>query len=110
MRGNQCDETAGHLLSDAIALFIQGRLSSAAVLADFCREELGRANILSALRKHARASGSIAENLLKTECDKHFEKLRLGQAAVVGAKTGWAGFSQMAIVSRLESGAMLCFL
>jgi AbiV family abortive infection protein len=75
-------EQAGYLLHDALALYTQGRYSSSVALAVFCREELGRANILLAARKRGLESGPISANPVKRECEEHVEKLRRGQTGV----------------------------
>jgi AbiV family abortive infection protein len=75
-------EQAGHLLHDAVALYEQRRYSSAVVLAVFCREELGRANILLATRKRALTSSPVSAKSVQNHCEQHVEKLRHGQTGV----------------------------
>lgn len=72
-------QQAGFLLHDAVALYKQGRYSSAVVLAVFCREELGRAQILFTLRRKALESGPVDRDRVIKECTDHIEKLRRGK-------------------------------
>ncbi len=72
-------EQAGLFLQDAMALYRKGRYSSALALAVFCREELGRAQILFELRREALVSGPVNRDHVIEECTDHIEKLRRGK-------------------------------
>ena len=74
-------EQARLLLGDAVALYEQGRYSSAIVLAVFAREEIGRSDMLLKMRKKTLASGQLSLDDVKTACEKHVPKLREAMAA-----------------------------
>lgn len=76
-------EQAGLLLHDAISFYRDRRYSSAVALAVFCREELGRAQILFELRREALKSGPMNANRVITKCRDHIGKLQRGKAATM---------------------------
>lgn len=76
-------EHAGQLLHDAHHLFLDERYSSAVALAVYCREELGRADILFDLRRQSLQHGPIGVSEVRKRCVKHIERLRRGQKVAV---------------------------
>jgi len=76
-------EQAGNLLHDAVTLHREGRNASAAVLAVFSQEEVGRAYIyLNQRAKLLSTAGSISAKKLNTICQDHLYKLTKGQLSV----------------------------
>src|SRR3990172_12736091 len=73
-------EQCGILLRDALTLYKSGAYASAIVLAAFAREELGRAQIVLALRKRIVEKGeSVTVEAVRRECDKHVTKQKWSQ-------------------------------
>jgi AbiV family abortive infection protein len=68
-------EQAGFLLLDALALFRAGSPASAAVLAVFCREELGRSRLLSEMAARVFAGERLTPTEVQKACKNHGEKL-----------------------------------
>jgi AbiV family abortive infection protein len=75
-------EQAGLLLRDARSLYTQRRYSSAAVLAIFGSEELGRARIYLERRRTTLPSGSVSKRELELACRNHELKLAQGQVLI----------------------------
>ncbi len=75
-------ENAGHLLRDAVTLYEQGRFASAVVLAVYCREELGRSEILLDMARNAADSRGVQLQDVRDRCKKHIDKLTHGQAGI----------------------------
>jgi AbiV family abortive infection protein len=84
-------EHAGNLLHDAVALYEQGRYASAVVLAVYCREELGRFEILLEIWKQTADTGGPTVKAVREKCEDHITKLKRGQMVVttrLGADQG----------------------
>ena len=72
-------EHSGHLLRDAVILYDQGSYASAVVLAVYCREELGRSELLLDLAKGSAGSPGVRLATIRRECGQHVDKLAKGR-------------------------------
>jgi AbiV family abortive infection protein len=72
-------EQSGHLLRDAVILYENGSYASAVVLAVYCREELGRSELLLDLAKASSSDGGITSTTVRSVCEQHLDKLAKGR-------------------------------
>jgi AbiV family abortive infection protein len=71
-------EQCGLLLRDANLLYQNGSYASAAAVALFAQEELGRYQILLELRKKVVDGGSVTIKEIQTRCGDHVRKQEAG--------------------------------
>lgn len=91
-RGALCAlEQAGHLINDAVALYEGGRYANSLVLGVYCREEIGRSELLVSIGKELAPGRGIAIDVLRRRCVEHTRKLREGQQGVTLPLTGQQG-------------------
>jgi AbiV family abortive infection protein len=76
-------EQCGLLLRDANLLYQNGSYASAAAVALFAQEELGRYQILLELRKKVVDGGSVTIKEIQTRCGDHVRKQEAGVMSVV---------------------------
>jgi AbiV family abortive infection protein len=75
-------EQCGLLLRDANILYRSGSYASAIALTAFAREELGRYQILLALRSRALAGETITIKTIQDCCEDHVTKQRAGMLSI----------------------------
>jgi AbiV family abortive infection protein len=100
-------QQCGSLLCDARLLYENGSYATAVAVAVFAREELGRWNLLLALRKRVLEGKSLTVEKVKKACDNHVDKQKAGLGGLALRGNNRAGVGKLA-QSRMEapSGSM----
>lgn len=82
-------EQAWHLLEDAVLLIQNERHASSVVLAIYCLEQLGRAEIYREKAREAFAGKRILLHSMERELASHVAKLHRAQIPVIATVTFW---------------------
>ena len=85
-------KNAGEFLCDAVANFNAGRHRAALLLGVYCREEVGRCEILLGMRDEVLQTGApVSIDKIKNRCEDHRKKLAEGQTGVTIRLGGGVG-------------------
>jgi AbiV family abortive infection protein len=98
-------EQAGTLIRDAVRMHDAGSHATAAMLALFGREELGRSRILRKCSAEVHAGASLSVSDVQGRCDDHVQKQAASALSVVLMTSSYADQSGLAKALRTYSRA-----